>query len=142
MEGLRAYLLQKGIEPEAANRQVLRLTRADTSVFPSRRADTHDEGPDLTPAGWQPSAPSGPAALSSPLEPTERASSSGEEVILVPPRQEPSMIERLRSVGSQDAAVLATVDLSEPSKVEADGDSDFSLSETEVKEAIAKHVEP
>ena len=83
LEGLRAYLLQKGVEPEAANCQVLRLTRADTSVFPSRRADTRDEGPDLTPA-WQPSAPSEPAALSDEeviLVPTERAFSSDEEVI-------------------------------------------------------------
>ena len=43
LEGLRAYLLQKGVDPEAANRQVLRLTRADTSLFPTGRATSRGD---------------------------------------------------------------------------------------------------
>ena len=35
LEGLRAYFLQRGVDPEAANRQVLRPTCDDTSFFPT-----------------------------------------------------------------------------------------------------------
>jgi hypothetical protein len=79
LDGLRAYLLQKGVEPDAADRQVLRLTRADTSVYPPHAAG---EAANLTPPHWQRSAPSEPAVLSdeeASLVPTERASSSDDE---------------------------------------------------------------
>jgi hypothetical protein len=62
LEGLRTYLLQKGVEPAAAERQVQRPTRADTSVFPPGAGPA--EGPGLSAARWQPSAPSEPAVLS------------------------------------------------------------------------------
>ena len=52
------------------------------------------------------------------------------------------MIERLRSSGSQDATVWASVDLTAPAVVESDGDSTSSLSDNEVKDAIGKHVPP
>ena len=73
--------------------------------------------------------------------PTVRVSSSDGEEILVPPLQEPSMIGRLRSSGGADAAVLATIDLAE-TPVPDDSGSDSCLSETEVKKAITKHVDP
>ena len=89
LESLRTYLLQKGVEPAAAERQVKRLTRADTSVYPPEAGPA--EGPDLSAARWQPSAPSEPAALSeeeASLVPTEKAS-SGDDDILAEPRPRP-----------------------------------------------------
>ena len=136
LESLRTFLLQRGVDPAAAERQVMRLTRADTSVFPPGAGAA--EGPDLSAARWQPSAPSEPAAHSEDeafLVPTERAFSDDEDLHVVPPAT-PSMIESLLLDSGPGKQIVASAPPAEGS------DDDSSVSETELQEALLKHVEP
>ena len=133
LEGLRTFLLQRGVDPAAAERQFLRLTRADTSVFPPGTGAA--ESPDLSAARWQPSAPSEPAALSDDeanLVPTERAYSDGEESN----KEAPSMLESLLQVSGPADPVLAAASREE------DSSDDSSVAEAEMSEAISKQVDP
>ena len=66
--------------------------------------------------------------------PTEKAS-SGDEDILAEPLATPSMIESLLHDSCSAEQVLAAVS-------EEDSSDDSSISETEIKEALSRHVEP